>query len=510
MRFSRSTPLLGLGLGAALCASAHAGDLDPTEVVQDQLMVRVADPFTIDDVLALISVPGARVIDAIASRKIYLLDLPGIDEDAFEATLDAMINPTPAIPNPAQPLLDGEYGYSFGASEGQTGSIYFGVAPTLSEATFASQYAVSLLGTSTAHAIAAGAGVRVAVLDTGIDSSHALLANRIAPGGWNFLAGQSGPDFSDSANGLDDDADGMVDEMLGHGTFVSALVLLVAPEASVLPIKVLDSDGRGDSWSIVRGMYHAMDQGAHVINLSLRSSYDSHILNAACREARQLGIVVTAAAGNRGVTDGDSHDREFPAMNEIILGVGATDWLDRRAPFSNYNESATEPRIALFAPGDSAGEPELPETWFPESSIYGAIAQATGATYTVWEGTSMSSAFAAGGAALLRSSDVLRGPCLATTEWIESTLKQTAQNIDAQNPGLEGRFGAGRIDLAAALMAAPPAGIPGDLDADGQVNLNDLARLLVDFGSPTACRDVDGQPGIGLSDLAILLTNFGQ
>src|SRR5213593_4556331 len=105
----------GIRCAIATCMIASgaivlAQDYDPTERAQDEVIVRVADPFTIDDVLPLVRqhAPAAVVSDAIVSRKIYLLSAPGLDEDDFESVLEDLINPDPAVPNPNQPLLRGE------------------------------------------------------------------------------------------------------------------------------------------------------------------------------------------------------------------------------------------------------------------------------------------------------------------------------------------------------------------------------------------------------------------
>ena len=113
------------------------------------------------------------------------------------------------------------------------------------------QYALRLLGVSAAHDVSTGSGVIVAVLDTGIDPHHEVLAGMILPDGYNFV--DDNYDVSDVANGLDDDNDGDIDEMVGHGTVVAGVVAAVAPDAALLPVKVLDSDGSGTTFQAAQG-----------------------------------------------------------------------------------------------------------------------------------------------------------------------------------------------------------------------------------------------------------------
>src|SRR5262249_15756207 len=144
------------------------------------------------------------------------------------------------------------------------------------------QPAAAAMHLSLAHVISSGEGVRVAILDTGIDPTHPAFAGRIATS-WDFLNEQ--PGATDVAEGLDTNGDGVVDEAWGHGTHVAGIVTLTAPAAQLLIGRVLDSDGQGDVITVACGIRWAIANGARVINLSLGSLSDSPAIRSALAEA---------------------------------------------------------------------------------------------------------------------------------------------------------------------------------------------------------------------------------
>jgi subtilisin family serine protease len=306
------------------------------------------------------------------------------------------------------------------APEGRPGYFFVSGAPG-APALLDESYAPALLGYTQAQTCETGAGVKIAVLDTGIDAAHPLLAGRIADGGWNALANSA--ETADAGNGRDDDGDSLVDEMVGHGTHVAGIIAAVAPDAMILPVKVLSSDGAGDAFFIAAGIHYAVDQRVQVINLSLGSTYDSRVIAEAVAEAAEAGVVVVAAAGNA------STDRpiEFPAANAGVISVAATDAADLKSSFSNFGA-----QVDLSAPGVDIAS-ALP-----------------GGQIGTWSGTSMSAPFVSGTAALVAQAH----PSWSAPQ-ITTRLLRTSSDLDTLNPDFAGELGAGRLDVDAAVRCEP-------------------------------------------------------
>lgn len=219
-----------------------------------------------------------------------------------------------------------------------------------------------------------GAGVKLAVIDTGIDADHEDL---------DVLGG-----YSVFTSGVD--ADPYYDGS-GHGTHVAGTaaaldnnvgVVGVAPKAGLYAVKVLNSSGSGSSSGVVQGVEWAIQNGMDVINMSLGSSAHSQAIQDVVDAAYyEHDILVVAAAGNEGNASGTGDTVGYPAQYDSAFAVAATDENDQRASFSS-----TGPAVDISAPGVNI------------------LSTVPGNGYSSLNGTSMASPHVAGAGAVIRSS----------------------------------------------------------------------------------------------------------
>ncbi|MBT8484472.1 MAG: S8 family serine peptidase [Phycisphaerales bacterium] len=442
-------PLLRLLAGAALlaCASPFAtADWEP-----DRVIVELAPGASVADINADY---GTILLGSIESENIHLLDLPdGLTEDQAEKLLED----DPRIE-------DVEFNHEEDSPEedptGGTQGFFFDSV----ESDFAQQGAWEQIGAGVASGAATGSGVVVALLDTSVDVLHPHLADAIAPGGYDFVDDDADPTVGpDTVTGA---------ELVAHGTFMAGLIAHVAPDATILPVRVLDDDGRGTSFRVAQGIYHAIGREVDVINLSLGAEEDIELIKDAAAAAVEAGIIVIAAAGNR-----DEDEVLEPAASDPVLGVASIDADDIKSIFSNYGGD-----VDLSAPGTSV------------------VSLGLGGVYGHGDGTSIATSLVSGGAALVRS----RWPALTVLE-VRERLMTTAMPLDELNPDFAGALGAGRLDLAAALDVDEP--LAGDLDGDGLVGFGDLLTLLAAWGPCAECpADLDGSGDVGFADLVMLIS----
>ena len=254
-----------------------------------------------------------------------------------------------------------------------------------------------------------GYGKVVAIVDTGVDSMHPALHGALLPG-FDFTRDsaltvselndldpatrhalqQSTVEFLDSkefvpilqqstVEFLDQSTVEFLDgkglpSAFGHGTMVAGLVHLVAPYAKIMPLKAFHADGSASLFDIARAIRYAADQGADVISMSFSYPSDSPVLKDAIVYAQSRGSLCISSSGNAG-----KNTLVYPASYPEVIGVGSTNFSDKRSPFSNFGNSA---RTA--APGEAL------ITLFP------------GGNYAAVWGTSFSTALVSGATGMMR------------------------------------------------------------------------------------------------------------
>jgi len=299
-----------------------------------------------------------------------------------------------------------------------------------------------------------GAGVVVAVLDSGVafgDGATFPTRRGVDLEGTSFLPGF---DFVDDDDQPFDEGTGDPGEIrFGHGTFTASVIAAtidngvagasVAPRVSILPVRVLDTDGFGTFSGVAEGIRFAVARGAKVINMSLGGAGGSTPIAEAVADAARAGVVLVAAAGNEAEDEafGDEleNDVAFPARYPQVLAVGATTFDDSRAAYSNFG-----PSLDLMAPGGGDNEEVVPGTRDGVLSTSFLFDPRTGeATYGgFWAtGTSFASPHVAGAAALLVTLGV-DDPAA-----VRRMLEVTASDLAA--PGFDDATAHGLLDAAA-------------------------------------------------------------
>lgn len=395
-----------LVLGAAFAGPAFANEEDreqeAVEGVRDVVVALLPDS-SVEDIARDHGLVVVRQL--VGSTDVHLLRAPsGTDAVELSVQLSGDVRVRFAEPNYRGGMPEGDPNYAWGSA----GPRWVGTDPSV----WVSQPALAQVSVSGAHEATTGEGVVVAVLDTGVQPDHPVLAGRLV-GGIDVLDGDTDP--TEVADGLDDDGDGAVDEAMGHGTHVAGIVLAVAPDARIMPIRVLTADGVGFVFSVAEGIRYAVAAGADVINLSLGTTVNSALMREVIDEAED-DVVIVAAAGNEGTTA-----RQYPAALEDVLSVASVDSTDVRSPFSNHGW------VDVAAPGQDVVS-SLPTDG-----------------YAAWDGTSMATPIVAGQAALLHA---------AGARDVEQLVLRTAVPLDRA-------LGAGRVDVAGSVQ-----GINADDDGD--------------------------------------------
>jgi len=265
----------------------------------------------------------------------------------------------------------------------------------------------------------------IAIVDSGIDETHPDLNDKLVPG-YDFVNNDNGPH-----------------DIYGHGTHVAGIAaaetanlegiagVAFSANIKIMPVQVLNDDGMGTTANVAKGIMYAADNGAKVINLSLGGG-DSTTLKNAVDYAYSKGALLAAAAGN----DGGGR-KYYPASYPNVISVAATDYNDKRASFSNFNDE-----IDISAPGVNVFS-TFPIYEFTIGTKYGRSKN-----YDVGSGTSMSVPQVVGLAGLLFAQDSNRDKVK-----VRAIIEETAD--DRGVSGWDKYFGWGRINVNAALNYVP-------------------------------------------------------
>lgn len=391
-----SAPLPTMGLDAA------PTDLDPE--FEGDLAVDVADGLSDDAIAALGREYGIDLRDNSPGQKddanIAVAHLGGARGGMAE--LVARLSRDPRVER-AEPM--GQLKASFVPNDPKYGE----------------QWHLTRVGAERAWNLSCGAGVTVAVIDTGVAcyddgpfTKGTDLAGTRCVGGYNYV------DKNDRA--ADDH---------GHGTHVAGTIAQTTHNglgvaglaycAKIMPVKVLSAAGSGSTADVAEGIRFAADHGAQVINLSLGGPIRSKILEDAVNHARAKGSLVVAAAGNSGRSVG------YPAAYPGVLAVSATDKNDNIAWFSSRG-----PQVGIGAPGVAVVQQTVCNKGRDKCEVFG-----------VFNGTSMASPHVAGAAAMVVATGV------TDPDAVRSTLERSA--VPKEDAKL---FGAGILSASSATLRA--------------------------------------------------------
>jgi subtilisin family serine protease len=432
--------LLGLDAGAA-------------NYVDSQVVCQVIGPVTADSIARTI---GAVVCDSIGMARTYLfsvrqsqplkkvietlLEDPSVVQaqpNYYTNILDLEQTSQPFVDQTSQPFVDG-----------------------ISPATYYAQYANQKMSIDSALTQANGQGMIVAVIDGGVDINHPLFHGRLHP---------ASRDFVDN----DDQPWGNGNLAASHGTFTAGIIARSAPKVSLLIIRSFDASGGGTTFHIAQGIYHAILQGAQVINMSFGMNDDDVMLSSAIATAMTRGIIAVAAAGNQNL-----YYPRYPAAIPGVLSVASVDASDKKASFSNFHET-----VCVTAPG---------------VGLYGPLSG--GDVWGWWDGTSFSAAFASGLAALVKEIN----PDLAPDQILQR-IRVTTDSIDALNPEYYGLLGSGRLDYYKAVYTK------GDANRNNRINIGD-AVFMINYvfktgppPYPLAAGDVNCDGLVGVGDIVYMI-----
>lgn len=324
-----------------------------------------------------------------------------------------------------------------------------------------------------------GEGVKVAVLDSGVNFNHADLSDN-----FDFSLNELGYDF------VSDDF--FPEDVYGHGTHVAGIlaaasngfgIVGVAPNAQIIALRVLDENGEGSASTIIEALqwiqnYNAAhpDSPIRITNNSYGTGSNSSQLEAAFDVLAGSGVLHISSAGNEGSAAGNGNNVGYPAKYGSVVAVAAVDKNNQRASFSSTGSD-----VEIAAPGVA-----VLSTWKDGTNFAGpqpfSFAGYAGEYFIEANGTSMASPHVAGVAALLMAAD----PSY-TAEEVRNKMNQTA--LDLGDAGKDKLYGYGVVDASLALGIGPIANNP-PVAYDQAVNTAQNTSVAITL----IATDPDGDP----------------
>ncbi len=393
--------LLAVMLAVWLCASAYAAGRSRNRVL--------VEPTAPSHVAAIAADHGARVLRAVRDTGYFVLDVGEQDAELVSGSLRADSRVGSAEPSTWVTIPE---------IRGDQLAFAFDIGPD--PLGYVNQSAYDQVRLQGAHAFATGRNVVVAVLDTGVNANHPDLVGHCVPG-FNAINPQLPPDDLPGGPDAEISIMGIADAGVGHGTMVAGLIAVVAPDALIMPVKVLAADGSGTVEDVVEGIVWAVRAGANVINMSFGSPGSSEAVKRAVKFARRAGVVVVASAGN------DNNDiPHIPAAYKGVISVSSVEEDNTKSPYASFGST-----VDLVAPGTG-----IRSTYWNGG-------------YATWSGTSFATPFVSGAAALVRELRPQGG-----SNPIGIILGRTATSVDEWNPDYIGLLGDGLLNIRKAVRNA--------------------------------------------------------
>lgn len=449
----------GIALAVLLVFSlpALAQQFDP-----DHLVVEMEEGYGVDVVNSQF---GTTTAQYLGNLDVYLLNAPeGSDLLALAAEITELAEVKECTPNffadPMQPVQG-----SLPISDGISSNDYL------------IQPAITTIDLPGAQAVSTGLGVKVAVLDGGVDYTHPAFGGSVV----------SGYDYIDQDGDAFDETGGANS---GHGTFVAGVIHMVAPDAQIVAYRVSDTAGQADGYIVAEAILQALNDGCRVINISMVMYGEHAAIRGAIRHCYRNGCVTVVASGN-----GTDSIPRYPASDGTGISVAALDSESVLTDFSCYGT-----HIDVCAPGAEICSP------FTDSS------------YAVWSGSSFAAPFVAGQAALIAAHE----PGFSGFH-VKSCIVGSGTDIDDLNPDYAGLLGAGLMNPLASFSYDPV--VCGDVDGSGMLDISDAQELTYYLAGLEACGDtshlvpdvsapwlaaapVDPLPGIDVGDFVYLMDFF--